>query len=122
MRERVTVIYGKKPFLLVAPHGADGDDINTAIIAEETALALGCNAVINRGFERSDNVDVDDDQANCNRVDHIIQPVVYDEFLKPIIKIKDKLNSKVNADDRKKIINDVADYFDTYYPDGFPGE
>ena len=36
--------------------------------------------------------------------------------------IKEKLNSKVNADDRKKIINDVADYFDTYYPDGFPSE
>lgn len=36
--------------------------------------------------------------------------------------INEKLNSKVNADDRKKIINDVSDYFDTYYPDGFPGE
>lgn len=38
-----------------------------------------------------------------------------------LIHIKNKLNSKVNANDRKKIVNDVADYFDTYYPDGFPG-
>ena len=36
--------------------------------------------------------------------------------------IKEKLNNKVNSDDRKKIINDVTDYFDTYYPDGVPGE
>ena len=35
--------------------------------------------------------------------------------------IKEKLNSKVNSDDRKKAINDISDYFDTYYPDGFPG-
>ena len=35
--------------------------------------------------------------------------------------IRNKLNSKVNEDDRKKIIKDVADYFDTFYPDGFPG-
>ncbi len=35
--------------------------------------------------------------------------------------IKEKLKSEVNEDDRKKIIADVADYFDTYYPDGFPG-
>ena len=35
--------------------------------------------------------------------------------------IEEKLNSEVNADDRKKIIAGVADYFDTYYPDGFKG-
>ena len=38
-----------------------------------------------------------------------------------LIHIKDKLNSKVNADDRKKIIANVADYFNTHYPEGFPG-
>ena len=35
--------------------------------------------------------------------------------------IKEKLNSKVNANERKKIITDVTDYFSTYYPDGFSG-
>ncbi len=35
--------------------------------------------------------------------------------------IKEKLNSEVNEDGRKKIISDVNDFFDTYYPDGFPG-
>jgi len=35
--------------------------------------------------------------------------------------IKEKLNSEVNKDGRKKIIADVTDYFNTYYPDGFGG-
>lgn len=35
--------------------------------------------------------------------------------------IKEKLKSEVNENDRKKIIADVTDYFDTYYPDGFSG-
>lgn len=34
--------------------------------------------------------------------------------------IKEKLNSEVTENDRKKIIADVNDYFSTYYPDGFP--
>jgi len=89
MRERVSVIQGNQPILLVAPHGAD--DINTDILTEQTAHLLDCYAVINRGFDRADFVDVNDDKADCNRVDHIIQDVVYDEFLKPILKIKNRV-------------------------------
>lgn len=89
MRERVSVIQGKLPVIFVAPHGAD--DINTAELADEAANELGCYAVINRGFERSDVVDVEKDQANCNRCDHCKEDVVFDEFLKPILKIKDRL-------------------------------
>ena len=92
MRERVSVIQGKRPVILVAPHGAD--DTNTAVIAEQAAKQLDCYAVINRGFERSDTVDVDNDKANCNRIDHAKQEVVYDEFLRPILRIKDKLIQK----------------------------
>lgn len=92
MRERVSVIKGRTPILLVAPHG--GDDINTALLAEIAAKDLNCSAVINRGFERADTVDVDKDQANCNRIDHIKQSVVYEEFLQPIQKIVDKQVAK----------------------------
>ncbi len=35
--------------------------------------------------------------------------------------IKEKLNSEVNKIEREKIISDVTDYFNTYYPDGFSG-
>ena len=80
--ERVSVIRGKFPVILVAPHGAD--DLNTEIITEAAAEKLDCCAVINRGFKKCDTVDVNNDLANCNRIDHAKQEVVYDEFLKPI--------------------------------------
>lgn len=89
MRERVLTIKGKTPVLLIAPHGAD--DLNTAILTEKAAALLKCNAVINQGFQRSDFVDVDNDLANCNRVDHAKEEVVYDEFLKPIEQAKDRI-------------------------------
>lgn len=92
MRERVSVIHGKKPVILVCPHGSD--DTNTAIITEVAAEHIDCYAVINRGFERSELVDVNKDKANCNRIDHCKEEVVYDEFFKPILKFKDKIYQK----------------------------
>jgi hypothetical protein len=92
MRERVSTIIGKVPVILVAPHGAD--DTNTAVIAEHAAKQLNCYAVINRGFERSDVVDVDKDKADCNRIDHARKDVVFDEFLRPIIKFKERCLQK----------------------------
>jgi hypothetical protein len=95
MRERVNVIYGKQPILLVAPHGPD--DTNTALIAEMTAANAQAYAVINQGFDRGEDVDVNKDIADCNRVDHCMSEVVCDEFLKPILKIKDKITKKFNG-------------------------
>lgn len=102
MRERVSTILAdrskrRKNFqhpelgsvILVAPHGAD--DTNTDILTEVTADILGCYAVINRGFERAQTVDVDKDLADCNRIDHCKEDVVYEEFLKPIKKFKDRI-------------------------------
>lgn len=89
MRERVSCVIGKAPIILVAPHGPDED--NTALIVEEAAKALNCYAVINRGFERADAVDVDKDRADCNRIDHAKQDVVFDEYLKPITKFATKI-------------------------------
>lgn len=96
MRERVDTIIGTIPVILVAPHGPD--DINTDIIVEHVANKISCYAVINRGFDRADSVDVENNKADCNRVDHCNEDVVYDEFLKPIIRFKDRIMYKKTND------------------------
>lgn len=92
MRERVSTIIGKNPVILVAPHGAD--DTNTALLTEIASQKIDCYAVINRGFERADYVDVNKDIADCNRINHCKEEVVFDEFLKPIIKFQNKILQK----------------------------
>ena len=89
MKERVSTIIGKTPIILVAPHGPD--DTNTDILTERVANQLNCFAVINRGFERADCVDVINDKADCNRIDHAKKEIVFEEFFKPILKFKDRL-------------------------------
>ncbi len=88
--ERVSIIRGKKPVIFVCPHGAD--DTNTTIIAETAAKELDAFAVINRGFRRSEEVDANNDEANCNRVDHVYEDVVYEEFLAPLEKLTSQLS------------------------------
>lgn len=92
MRERVYLRFGKLPVILVAPHGAD--DTHTATIAKEAAERINAYAVVNQGFERAPNVDVDNDKANCNRIDHLNEDVVYEEFLKPLLTFKDRIENK----------------------------
>lgn len=94
MKERVSLRIGRSPIILVAPHGCD--DNNTDIVAEQAAATLDCYAVINRGFDRSEIVDVNNDKANCNRCDHVKEDVVYEEFLKPIIRFKDQILKRIN--------------------------
>lgn len=91
---RVNVIIGKRPILLVAPHGPD--DTNTALIAEMAAAYAKTHAVVNHGFDRGEHVDVDKDIADCNRVDHCLSEIVCDEFLKPILKIKNNVTKNSN--------------------------
>lgn len=93
MRERVYLRFGKQPVILVAPHGAD--DTHTATIAKKAAEIADGYAVVNQGFERANDVDVDNDKANCNRIDHLNEPVVYDEFLKPLVTLKERIKSKI---------------------------
>lgn len=87
--ERVELIQavGDSPVLLVAPHGADGDDDNTGEITRQMAEILGCWAVINNGFQRSEVLDYANDLADCNNISHVIgHKVVEGEFLRPILK------------------------------------
>lgn len=80
--ERVTVIRGDKPLLIIAPHGKD--DSGTSTIAQIIAKELGCYCVTNNGWRRSEKVDAIKGEANCNSIAHCHQEVVKDEFLFPI--------------------------------------
>lgn len=91
MSERVSIIPGRLPILVVAPHGYDRDDEHTAIVAEHTANAIGAYAVINRGWERAENVDYMLDKADCNDVNHCHEDVVKEEFLEPLLRYKNKI-------------------------------
>jgi hypothetical protein len=89
--ERVSIIEGKMPIIVVAPHGYDGDDENTGYIAEYTATMINAYAVINRGWERSDSIDYENDKADCNNVIHCNADVVREEFLDPILRFKNRI-------------------------------
>lgn len=94
MTERVSTYKGKHPVIIVAPHG--WDDTNTDRIVESTIQYGDFSGVINRGFERADFVDEGNNKADCNRIDHAQEDVVYDEFLKPIEKCVERLYNKKN--------------------------
>lgn len=108
MRERVYVRIGTTPVMLTATHGAD--DINTALIAETAAEVLDAHAIINRGFERAETVDTSKDQADCNRIDHLNDPVVYDEFLLPLKKFSDReLVTRWTSSSQRRLDGDIHD-------------
>lgn len=89
--ERVSVIQGRQPLIVVAPHGYEQDDQHTATMAEYIASELNCYAVINRGWERCQDADVLNDKADCNNAYHCVQDVVREEFLEPIIRFKNRI-------------------------------
>lgn len=92
--ERVSIINGEIPVILVAPHGVD--DINTDIIAEEVAHEIGAFAVINRGWRRSKTFDYFSDRADCNNISHVHEDVVKEEFLDQILRMTAKIINKID--------------------------
>lgn len=89
--ERVSIIEGRRPVLIIAPHGYQDDDERTALIAENMANILDAYAVINRGWERADAVDCMNDKADCNNLQHCHEDVVKDEFLDPILRYRQRI-------------------------------
>ena len=89
--ERVSIREGKLPIIIVAPHGHNGDDENTGFIAHYIQSSINAYAVINNGWQRSEDVDYDLDKADCNNVNHCHEDVVKEEFLDPIIRFKNKI-------------------------------
>ncbi len=92
--ERVSLISGDLPVVLVAPHGPD--DINTDLIAETIAHEMGAFSVINRGWKRSKVFNYSSDHADCNNISHVHEDVVKEEFLDPIIRMVAKISSKID--------------------------
>jgi hypothetical protein len=90
--ERIRLVEGEHPVLILAPHGPD--DVNTDLIAERVALEFGAFAVINRGWRRSSSVDCARDMANCNDVRHLHSEVVREEFLEPVLRFKNRIRRK----------------------------
>ena len=88
--ERVSIRRGPSPILLIAPHAAPGDDVNTDIIIDHLSDLLNCNNVVNRGWQRGDVYNYANDQADCNNVNHMVD-VVADEFLRPILNLKGEI-------------------------------
>lgn len=95
--ERVSLIEGQIPVIIFAPHGFQGNDENTAILAELIAKKINAFAIINRGWERSDEVDSLFDKADCNNVNHCHEEVVNEEILEPILRFVKKAKSISNC-------------------------
>jgi len=85
-KSRVTIQYGAKPYILIAPHGYQGDDYNTALITERCASIINCSAIVNHGWQKCDKPDFDRDKANCNNFSHM-KDIVADEFLNPVLRV-----------------------------------
>lgn len=66
--------------LRTAGHGAIAPSTASASSGEE----IGAYAIINRGWERADDVDDLNSLANCNNIDHLYEDVVCEEFLEPL--------------------------------------
>ena len=90
--ERVSVMTGKSPLIFLCPYGADNPA--TAKLTEEIVYYSEGSAVINRGFRKGFQVDYSQEIADLDRIDHCLsEPVVYDEFIRPVTKLKDKLKA-----------------------------
>lgn len=89
---RVQLAEGAKPIIFVAPHGSD--DTNTDLIVENLAISTDGYAVINKGFKRSDKVDIFKERANCNNIEHCHYDVVKEEFLDPLLRFKNRILKK----------------------------
>lgn len=92
MEQRVSIIEGKNPVILIAPNGAT--DKNTDLLTEMIANKVSCFAVINWGWQRCQQYDFRNEKADCNNLYHIFadtQGVVYDEFLEPILRFKNRI-------------------------------
>lgn len=92
--ERVKLISGHIPAIIVAPHGYEGNDEKTTLISESIAKSIDAYAVINQGWERHSIVDCFTDKADCNNINHCHEEVVKEEFLDPILRFKSRILKK----------------------------
>jgi hypothetical protein len=95
MRQRVSIVEGKRPILLIAPYGANHH--NTDLLVDLLARKLNGYAVINWGWKRSTTINYREDLADCGNVNQIHQNILYDEFLDPILRFKKRISRYYNT-------------------------
>jgi hypothetical protein len=78
---RVEIQEGSEPIILIAPHCEE----QLSSLTKKIAHLIDASFVINHGWERCSYVDYLADKANCNNIDHLMEDVVKEEFLDPII-------------------------------------
>jgi hypothetical protein len=108
--ERVSLIEGSEPILLVCPHGCD--DIATDYITETIANSVDGYAVINHGWRRTSKPDILNGKANCNNYGHCNIDVVKEEFLMPILRFEARIRKDYFGQPRRIrvfIIHGIAD-------------
>jgi hypothetical protein len=88
--KRVILQHGKRPIIIVAPHGYHEDDLNTEIIADVLATELQAYSVINTGWRRDKDVNVKESKANLNSLAHCNVKECHKEFLQPLMLYKDE--------------------------------
>lgn len=90
MRQRVSIIEGRKPIIIIAPYGANHK--NTDTLVELLAKRTNSFGIINWGWQRSPVVDFKKDLADCGHISQLHQNILYDEFLDPIIRFKNRIS------------------------------
>jgi len=99
MKERVTIINGNNPIILVCPHGPD--DTNTSIITKVCAKEVDCSAIINNGWKRTKNINESSGRANCNSATQVLNSrnsVLFSEYGAPLLRmVADSLVSNSNS-------------------------
>lgn len=93
---RVNLHRGRKPIMVVAPHGYHEDDYNTEIIADVIATELQAYSVINIGWHRGENAILGESVANLNDINHCMLSPCRKEFLNPMLEFKDECIEKFN--------------------------
>jgi hypothetical protein len=93
MECRVETKDGENPIILLCPHSPEEDF--TDLIAETISEKLEAYTIVNKGWERSENVDFLHDKANCNDLDQLLtDDVARDEFLIPLIQAVSQIRSQ----------------------------
>jgi len=90
MRQRVSIVEGRKPILIIAPYGPNHK--NTDTLVEMLAKRVDGFAVINWGWCRSPVINYKKDLADCGNINQLHQNILYDEFLDPIIRFKNRIS------------------------------
>lgn len=96
MHNRISIIKGQIPLLIIAPHGWHEDDLNTDIIAKTIAERLNGFAVINTGWKRAAKAKRNEGFANLNNLSHC-KYQIEKEYLTPIIEFKECCIKKWNC-------------------------